>query len=448
MRTRLLWAMGIGTFGACARTQETAPVTSPAGPTPSSTASSTSVVLASASDASVVEGSLDDGLATSTADASFESPTSPDANVIADAKPDAVKPTAKPKPKGPPPLPKDAWYVQYPVSVAGKPYCKQWSASCVSLAWAISVNPDAKPTVCPASIPVACRMKGGMGDDPLFSAWGCSEGLQLPVTNAQRAAGKKDACCYASEPDCTPPWVGRVLSSDNGPARAATAQRGDWIEELPLAFDDVEPLERARLARHYHAMALGEHAAVASFAATSLVLLAHGAPPDLVAATHAAAIDEIAHAKLAFAIARAFGAGSLGPGVFTLPAVAVPTLAEFAVSTLRDACIPETIGALVVREAALQVHDPRLRAALSKVAEDEARHAELAFRTLAWAVRSGGEAVCQAVAEALAGTELPSQTEGPGGEAFGVPGGDRQHAIAVTTFREVVEPCVRALLAR
>ena len=45
--------------------------------------------------------------------------------------------------------------------------------------------------------------------------------------------------------------------------------------------------------------------------------------------------------------------------------------------------------------------DPAVRAALAQLADDEARHAELAWRTVAWAVQAGGREVRAAVARAL-----------------------------------------------
>ena len=58
-------------------------------------------------------------------------------------------------------------------------------------------------------------------------------------------------------------------------------------------------------------------AEIASFARTSLDLLALGAPADLVAETHRAALDEIEHARIAYALASAFSGVFDGASVAT-----------------------------------------------------------------------------------------------------------------------------------
>lgn len=74
------------------------------------------------------------------------------------------------------------------------------------------------------------------------------------------------------------------------------------------------PAERSALASRWLDSALLEHASIASFARFSLHLLAVGAPPELLERTQRAALDEIEHARLAFAIvARGRGGRSRSP---------------------------------------------------------------------------------------------------------------------------------------
>ncbi|MCA9546694.1 MAG: ferritin-like domain-containing protein, partial [Myxococcales bacterium] len=65
-----------------------------------------------------------------------------------------------------------------------------------------------------------------------------------------------------------------------------------------MTADSEDPAQRARLADHWTRQALAEHASVASFARFALHLMAVGAPPDLLVATHQAGLDEIEHARL------------------------------------------------------------------------------------------------------------------------------------------------------
>jgi hypothetical protein len=57
-----------------------------------------------------------------------------------------------------------------------------------------------------------------------------------------------------------------------------------------------------------------EHASIASFAKFSLQLVMVAAPSALLADAHAAAVDEIHHARVAFALASRLLGRPLGPG--------------------------------------------------------------------------------------------------------------------------------------
>ena len=60
----------------------------------------------------------------------------------------------------------------------------------------------------------------------------------------------------------------------------------------------MAPEVRLALVARWRSNGLAEHASVASFSRHSLQLLALAAPADLVEASHRAAIDEVAHAKV------------------------------------------------------------------------------------------------------------------------------------------------------
>ena len=64
-------------------------------------------------------------------------------------------------------------------------------------------------------------------------------------------------------------------------------------------------------------------------------------------------------------------------------------LASIAARAVREGCINETLAAVQAAEQLARAEDPAVRAALAKIAEDEARHAALAWRTVAWALRAG-----------------------------------------------------------
>ena len=266
-------------------------------------------------------------------------------------------------------------------------------------------------------------------------------------------------CCYpvlASEDVLSTCVVGRPYIDEGGMKTAPAAIRSGWARGRRPELDGLDVHTRAVLAQAWTEDALVEHASVAAFARTTLELMAVGAPADLVAAVQAAAADEVRHARLSFALAERYAGHPVAPGAFPLgAAVALETdLARLAAGTFREGCVGETVVALLSARAAARATDPAARALLEVVAHDEARHAELAWRTLGWLVRRGGAAARAAVELEVAalleyGVRLTQVTEGAD-DALLQAHGRIRHADADTARRraveEVVLPCVRALL--
>jgi hypothetical protein len=86
------------------------------------------------------------------------------------------------------------------------------------------------------------------------------------------------------------------------------------------------------------------------------------------------------------------------------------TLADVAVENAVEGCVRETYGALLAFVEALSSPDPSLRRAMRSIAEDECRHAELAWSVHAWALPRLLPAERRRVVEALraATRELPA----------------------------------------
>jgi hypothetical protein len=243
---------------------------------------------------------------------------------------------------------------------------------------------------------------GGCPTDPSviitdFETLGCPQGwLPYQILSGPTSNGAGQ-CCYLSYLQLCGSAAGRPYLV-GGEAHVAPLARGPGAEGWSRAVadapfvDDLTAKERASLAAAWTADALLEHASV-------------GAPADLVALAHLAARDEIRHAQLCFGLASTYAGEAVAPGPFPLsPSGAVPvptTLAELAASTFLEGCIGETVAAAVAAEQRARAEVPAVRAALAQIAADEAHHAELAWKTVAWAVRTGGDEVRAAVEEAL-----------------------------------------------
>lgn len=181
---------------------------------------------------------------------------------------------------------------------------------------------------------------------------------------------------------------GRPLYVDGRPQTAAIRDGDRWTAE-GWNFDlrDLSADARASLAETAVRDALDEHASIAAFARTLVELLALGAPPTLIGETQAALADEIRHARLCFALARAAGA-HVEPGPFpeALAPFAAPEalVGSLARSVFRGGCLGETHAAVDAATRAQEARGPELRAFYREIADDEARHAALAWKTLRW----------------------------------------------------------------
>ena len=258
---------------------------------------------------------------------------------------------------------------------------------------------------------------------------------------------------------CTPPRcvIGRPFLIDGLARVADTDQGGDW--STPVLAPRTETLPHdvcARLGKAWTKIALLEHASIAAFARFTLQLLSLGAPADLVERSQSAMADETAHAKLAFSLAGAFGGHSVGPSVLDVRgALDQSSLPEILAMVIREGCIGETIAAIEAAEALEYATDPAVRQVLARIARDEARHAELAFRFVRWAVDSEGERVRELAwrefRSALAEEPEPKGLPISSGEdlelmAGGIVPEGLRSVIRAEALRTVVLRCADALL--
>jgi hypothetical protein len=135
---------------------------------------------------------------------------------------------------------------------------------------------------------------------------------------------------------------------------------------------------------HYlAAMAHLEAASVHAFRTLARQLGRLGAPARLVARAVAAARDEVRHTRLARALARRHGA-TPPPVALTSAPPLVPSLETLAADNAVEGCVRETFGALLAAWQARTAGDAEIRAAMTRIADDEAAHAELAWDLDAW----------------------------------------------------------------
>jgi len=243
-----------------------------------------------------------------------------------------------------------------------------------------------------------CPPAKSVRTEDLFSPESCgSEVVELKGEGKREVVGDSptEACCYpakVTDPDsgCS---VGRPYWDDG-------AQR-----QAPLRFSvDASSANHLERAAAWAAAGSAEHASVAAFARLSLQLMSLGAPTALLRDVHQAALEEVKHAEQCWGFACLFGGAEVTPGPFpfqTSPSTSV-SLAELAAAAVREGCLAETLGAHVLGVAAEHAPEAAVRAALLSMAEEEARHAVLSFRIVAWALSVGDAEVRASIRAAFA----------------------------------------------
>lgn len=210
-------------------------------------------------------------------------------------------------------------------------------------------------------------------------------------------------------------------------ARVAPLCEGrDWgLSSLQPQLEHLTQAERAEQAAHWARLGQMEHASIAAFARFSLQLLALGAPPDLVEACTQALADETRHARLCFQLASAYSGHGVKPGPLDIErSLAAASLADIVDLVIAEGCVGETSAALEASVAAETATDAVIANVYAQIAEDEQRHAALAFRFLRWALTQADAEVRPRIQQAL--QAMPANSSG----------------------RDVVAPCLRALLGQ
>jgi hypothetical protein len=271
-------------------------------------------------------------------------------------------------------------------------------------------------------------------------------------------------CCYKVqlEGDLSCPVVGRPLcvGTERTP-RVATLRTGSARPSDTQAFAGLrrpqDPALIERLRDRWLASARYEHASVAAFARVGLQLLWLGAPAELLRATQQAMADEVRHAQLCFGLAAAYGGAP--------PCEAGPLRIDGCVSTgmeleaaLHEAIIEGALGegaaALEALEGARACVDPVVRGVLSRIAEDEQRHALLAYQTVKWALDAEPRRARAVVRECLRvgqrcapkpAAELGA-VDDDATRGYGLTSSNRRAWLRHEVWHEVVAPILVAML--
>jgi hypothetical protein len=211
--------------------------------------------------------------------------------------------------------------------------------------------------------------------------------------------------------------------------------------------------EQLRVAEYWSRAGLMEHASIAAFARFALQLLHLGAPPELLDASQLAMRDETEHARLCFELAQRYLGTPVGAGPLPMDGALLELDFERIVALcFREGCVGETVAALEARVAREHATDSHVRQTLDRIAPDEERHAELAWKLIRWALsekpattRALLERELRVIADELS-EPAPSTARVRGIPEHGVLADSERSNIRRAALREIVLPCAEAVL--
>jgi hypothetical protein len=243
---------------------------------------------------------------------------------------------------------------------------------------------------------------------------------------------------------------------------APLASRDDWrlssVDDLSASLGPAhQPPDGLlpALASAWTDAALEAHAAVAAYARFSLQLMGLGAPPQLVGGAAQAMQDEVLQAQACFSLARRYAGSEVGPG--SLRSVDAPMdldVTSIVIEMVQRGCIAEAVSALSAREALEHCQDPATREVLVRRQAVKAQQAQLAWRFVAWALRGAGRELPDQVRVAFLTALSPAKSTAPLGSRdrgllrYGVLSEAQRAALEQRILRDVVLPCMEALLSR
>jgi hypothetical protein len=223
-----------------------------------------------------------------------------------------------------------------------------------------------------AGTPASCEYELPFYGDPLTCGLDHSPGPQDVCGELCWAPGSDGGHDYAS---C------QLIEVDGG--QMLQCQVG-CLGRRPQGLRGLDPSRRAlsRVGDYLARAAYLEAAAVDAFQILARELAAHGAPARLLGALEQAARDEVRHARETAALARRHGGAPRVP--VRSKRGPVRALDAIAIENAVEGCVRETYGALVAGWQARAAHDGAAKRLMTRIAPDEARHAQLSWAIARW----------------------------------------------------------------
>lgn len=179
----------------------------------------------------------------------------------------------------------------------------------------------------------------------------------------------------------------------------------NWAQGKRPNTSDLDEFTRLALGMLWLQDARGEHASVPAFSRISWQLAAIGAPSELLEWAHKAALEEINHARMCFALAEGYG----GCSYFVQPMPEMlqggldfgnDPIGEITKETIFDGCLMEGFFANVAFVAAKQCEEPAAQTVLKQIADEEKTHAAFSWAVLEWLLEQHPTVVKEIISKA------------------------------------------------
>ena len=191
----------------------------------------------------------------------------------------------------------------------------------------------------------------------------------------------------------------------DGHGNSVMAQALETGDRLPLWSDFKDKLGDIDEAQgnEWANRAIGEHASIASFASFTIELMTNNAPPDLIADSLQAAMDEFRHAQTSFEMASFLLQKNVSPGHLQATSLSFEqNLNHLAFGVAKEGCVDETVSALLLAAEIMMFDLYKIdkpfswKDKVTVIAKEEANHSALAWRTIYWACNED-KALCEEI---------------------------------------------------
>jgi hypothetical protein len=281
-----------------------------------------------------------------------------------------------------------------------------------------------------------------------------SDGGSLSISDDTGTnSGTSVQCCYDTLAQNMGPYTcdyveGRPLMCEGFAQVASIGMGMSWVEGTVADSHQLTMEQRQILSTFWLRTAQMEHASVASFHQFALDLMRFGANPELLMRTNKAIMDEISHAKAAFAITEGFLGHPFSPQDFAMKLEQVDNLADFAIKVAVEGAFNETLAVVIASFQKEQCTDYAIQKFLTDIIREEAEHAELAWDTLRWLIDKGGDVVVDALWTLLERDFIPDVQNIPlvGIPSHGLPSKNQAFSLLQNAYQHVVLPNLKLIL--